>query len=52
MWVAEKQDVALFFLSLMANLRLSVNQGTLGNLGLHWVLGMILEAVEVSKWVK
>ena len=49
MWVAEKQDV--FFLSLIANLHLSVNQGTLGNLDLHWVLGMILEAAEVSKWV-
>ena len=48
MWVAEKQDVAL---SLMANLHLSVNQDTLGNLGLHWVFGMILEAVEVSRWV-
>ena len=49
MWVAEKQDAALFFLSLVANLHLSVNQGILGSLGLHWILGMVLKAAEVSK---
>ena len=50
MWVAKNKTLR-FFSFLIANLHLSVNQGTLGNLGLHWVLGMILEAVEVGKWV-
>ena len=34
-----------------AVLLLSVDQGTLGSLGLRWVLGMVLEAVEISKGV-